>query len=780
MVAMGRPRFSAPAALGVVALSLAASVTHAQQSVARQWNEELLAAIRNDLARPTIHARNLYHVSAAMWDAWAAFGDTADQVFHRERAAATDVDGARAEAISYAAYRVLTARFANSPGAARSQAAFDARMVSLRYSRNVTSTEGTSAAALGNRIAATVLASGAVDGANEAGNYASLHYASVNEPLIPTMPGNPTIGDPNRWQPIALDFFVDQSGHVIPRGSLSFLSPEWGAVTPFSLTAADRTTHRRDGVDWVVYHDPGPPPQLGTDRADEYKATFEHVLLWSGLLDPTDGTMIDISPASRGDNTLGTNDGDGYELNPRTGQPYTPEIVPAGDYYRVLAEFWADGPHSETPPGHWFTIANYVSDHPALVKRIGGTGPVVDDLEWDVKVYLALGGAMHDVAVAAWGVKGWYDYIRPVSALRYLADRGQASDPAGLSYHPDGIRLYPGRIEVVTAESSAPGQRHAHLAGSIGKIAARAWRGPDFVADPDTDTAGVGWILVENWWPYQRPSFVTPPFAGYVSGHSTYSRAAAEVVARVTGDPFFPGGVGVFVAPRNEFLVFEDGPSVTVTLQWATYGDAADECSLSRIYGGIHPPADDIPGRFMGAAIGPQAFERARSYFEGTVHPQLCGNGLLDAGEACDDGNAVGGDCCSAACLLDAAGTVCDDGDSASAVDECRGGTCVSIFATLLGAPCGAEALPSAIAALIDERVSKSEEVLARFKAAVARGQARKAITLRARAARRLGAVMRSEKLARARRRGELSGACAEAIMALVADRQAVVSALPF
>ena len=81
--------------------------------------------------------------------------------------------------------------------------------------------------------------------------------------------------------------------------------------------------------------------------------------------------MIDISPAAarRGNNTLrllrhrrrrGARD-----LNPVTGQPYAPQIVPRGDYYRVLAEFWADGPASETPPGHWFTIANYVSRSPA-------------------------------------------------------------------------------------------------------------------------------------------------------------------------------------------------------------------------------------------------------------------------------------------------------------------------------------------------------------------------------------------------------------------------------
>ena len=69
---------------------------------------------------------------------------------------------------------------------------------------------------------------------------------------------------------------------------------------------------------------------------------------------------------------------------------------------RGLAEFWADGPDSETPPGHWYVILNDVSDHPSFVKQLGGTGPVLNDLEWCVKTYLAMGGAMHDAAIAAW------------------------------------------------------------------------------------------------------------------------------------------------------------------------------------------------------------------------------------------------------------------------------------------------------------------------------------------------------------------------------------------
>ncbi|MFQ5479589.1 MAG: hypothetical protein ACE5E4_13350, partial [Candidatus Binatia bacterium] len=53
----------------------------------------------------------------------------------------------------------------------------------------------------------------------------------------------------------------------------------------------------------------------------------------------------------------------------------------------------------------------------------------------------------------------------------------------------------------------------------------------------------------------------------------------------------------------------------------------------------------------------------------------LCGNGSLDPGEQCDDGNTVAGDCCDASCLLETG--VCDDGDACTTVDTCSAGACV-------------------------------------------------------------------------------------------------------
>src|SRR4029453_1252971 len=141
---------------------------------------------------------------------------------------------------------------------------------------------------------------------------------------------------------------------------------------------------------------------------------------------------------------------------------------PLGDFTRALTEYWADGPKSETPPGHWNVIANEVSDAMGAdlaALKIGGQGAAVDRLQWDVKLYLAINGAVHDAAVAAWGLKGHYDSVRPISMIRYLGGLGQSSDPPGPGYDPEGLPLVPGLIEVVTAETTAPGGRHAALAG---------------------------------------------------------------------------------------------------------------------------------------------------------------------------------------------------------------------------------------------------------------------------------------------------------------------------
>ncbi len=620
-----------------------------QHSVARDWNESLLNAIRNDYARPTVHARNLFHSSVLMYDAWAVFDGQAETLFLGKTfngfttpfngiATPTDVAAARHEIISYAMYRLLTHRFTNSPGSATSLPAFTTLFESYGYNTSFTSIDYStnSYAALGNYLADRMIAFGNQDNANEANDYANLHYTPTNSPLILELYEDNSGIDPNRWQPLAFDVFIDQSGNPFPLDTPAFLSPEWGEVSAFCLEPSDLQI-LNNGFDCYVYNDPGAPVYIQNSASDgiddPYKWHFALVIAWSAHLDPNDTTEIDISPGSIGNVditafpstfeeyksfynfTAGGDSGTGHTQNPVTMAPYTAQMVKRADYARVLAEFWADGPDSETPPGHWFTIMNYVSDHAQTVKQWNGQGATLSDLEWDVKSYVTLGGAMHDSAINTWGVKGYYDYVRPISAIRYMASKGQSTNPALASFDPHGLPLIPGLIELV--ETGDP------LAGTgdenVGKIKVMSWKGPDFITNPDTDVAGVDWILGTHWWPYQRPTFVTPPFAGYVSGHSTFSRAAAEVLTLITGDAFFPGGMGTFSVTQNDFLVFEEGPTESFTLQWATYRDASDQTSLSRIWGGIHPPIDDIRGRIIGDKIGKDAFALANQYFTGVL-----------------------------------------------------------------------------------------------------------------------------------------------------------------
>ncbi|MBT8203445.1 MAG: vanadium-dependent haloperoxidase [Acidimicrobiia bacterium] len=574
-------------------------------SVARRWNEALLDAIRRDVPAPTVHARNLFHTSAAMWDAWAAYDPDAIGYLVNDTLEADDVAGARAEAISYAAFGILESRYLLSVGAEDTITQILDLMDTLCFPVDEAPTEGSSPAAVGNRIAAAYIAHGLLDGSNEADNYLDPDYAPLNPPLVVDQPGTAMV-DPNRWQPLQIEQMISQNGIPVSNGVQEFIDSHWGDVAGFALAPG-----AADGLPV----DPGPPPYLGDPATDAaFKDGAIEVIGFSSLLDPTGAAEIDISPATVGNTPVGTYDSAGYSLNPVTGSPYEPNLVNEADFARVLAEFWADGPDSETPPGHWNTLANTVSDTLDPDLRVGGAGEPVGRLEWDVKLYFALNGAAHDAAIAAWGAKGHYDYVRPISMIRHMGGLGQSSDHDGPSYHPDGLPLVDGLVEVVTAETTAPGARHVHLAGHEGEIAVRAWAGtPD---DPERETAGVDWIRAVEWVPYQKPSFVTPAFAGYISGHSTFSRAAAEVLAGITGSEYFPGGLGEWTIPAGS-LEFEAGPAGDITLQWAAYADAADQAGISRLYGGIHVRADDLAGRVAGEQIGIAAWNKASTYFGG-------------------------------------------------------------------------------------------------------------------------------------------------------------------
>ncbi|MFT4569302.1 MAG: cysteine-rich repeat protein [Hyphomicrobiaceae bacterium] len=67
------------------------------------------------------------------------------------------------------------------------------------------------------------------------------------------------------------------------------------------------------------------------------------------------------------------------------------------------------------------------------------------------------------------------------------------------------------------------------------------------------------------------------------------------------------------------------------------------------------------------------------------VDPKRCGDGFVDAGEDCDDGNKIDGDCCAADCSAESLGNACDDGLFCTVVDQCADGLCVGV-----GSPCAA------------------------------------------------------------------------------------------
>ncbi|MEY3369256.1 MAG: hypothetical protein RI973_2411, partial [Bacteroidota bacterium] len=106
---------------------LAINSAQAQHSVARIWNEATLKAIKGDFVRPPVQARNLFHISAAMYDAWVVYNETGDTYFLGKTvngfyspftgtARPADKVAAQEEAISFAAYRLIRHRFERSPG----------------------------------------------------------------------------------------------------------------------------------------------------------------------------------------------------------------------------------------------------------------------------------------------------------------------------------------------------------------------------------------------------------------------------------------------------------------------------------------------------------------------------------------------------------------------------------------------------------------------------------------------------------------------------------------
>lgn len=222
------------------------------------------------------------------------------------------------------------------------------------------------------------------------------------------------------------------------------------------------------------------------------------------------------------------------------------------DLHKCTVEFWADPPGTDQPPGHWLAFCDFISsrDHHAL-----------DD---DAKMYFLVSNAMLDAGISVWEAKRYYDYVRPVTAVRYLFQ--------GQTIH--------------------------------------AWGGPG-QGTKDIDGAA--------WHTYQTPFFPTPPFAEYPSGHSGFSAAGAEVFKRFTGNDNF----GYSSTTIRGSLAVEPGvaPATDITLNYPTFSDAANAAGMSRRYGGIHFEDGDLASRRIGRQVGAVVWERAQSFWNGTATP---------------------------------------------------------------------------------------------------------------------------------------------------------------
>lgn len=225
------------------------------------------------------------------------------------------------------------------------------------------------------------------------------------------------------------------------------------------------------------------------------------------------------------------------------------------DRKKMIVEYWGDNPPTALPPGHWMEFAQFVSHR---------DGYGIDD---DARLFFLVANATFDAGIAVWDAKAFYDYVRPVTTIRYLFFG----------------------LPVLT------------------------WAGP---------FQGTQVILGQNFHPFQRPTVNTPPFAEYPSGHSAFSAASAEVLKRYTGSDFFgytavrlagSSSVERFVGAPGTFPV----PAADVVFYFETFSDAADDAGISRRLGGIHFEDGDLASRKLGRKVGKQVWAKAMKYLKG-------------------------------------------------------------------------------------------------------------------------------------------------------------------
>lgn len=207
-------------------------------------------------------------------------------------------------------------------------------------------------------------------------------------------------------------------------------------------------------------------------------------------------------------------------------------------------------------------IAEYWADGFATVTPAGHWNVIAQSvsrrdrhtLAEDAKLFFILNNALLDTSIAVWDVKRASDSVRPATVIRSMM----------------------GNRRIV------------------------AWAGPGL---------GVHEIDCKDF----RSYLPTPPFGGYVSGHSAFSSAAAEILARFTGSDYF--GESATIAAGSSLIERGLTPANPLTLSWATFTEAADQAGISRRYGGIHFESDDLVGRALGRLVANAAWIKAATYF---------------------------------------------------------------------------------------------------------------------------------------------------------------------
>lgn len=337
------------AAMMFAAVALAS--TEAAATVVSDWNVAALAEVRNHKLGPPIVARALAIVHTCMFDAWAAYDKKAAGTVlggALRRPASERTDANKTQAISFAAYRCLLNLF--PAGASR----LTAVMVSHGYDPADTSTDLETPTGIGNVAAAAVIEDRADDGANQ---YGDLHAGAYTDytGYVPSNPPAPfctplivcppsTTIDPNHWQPLI--------GPPPTNALQVYIGPHWELVRPFALTSADQFDHLKIA----------PPPDVFKNAA-HYLANVEEVIAASASLDLE---------------------------------------------RKLIVEYWADGPASELPPGHWGIFGQFVS------QRDNHT------IDQDVKMFFAMHNASFDAGIVGWHIKRLYNSVRPITAIRYL------------------------------------------------------------------------------------------------------------------------------------------------------------------------------------------------------------------------------------------------------------------------------------------------------------------------------------------------------------------------